>query len=82
VVAALPGTFYLRGDAGSGWVLGWWDRRTVLVRPTMRQAIRVDDGDRTRVVTELAIADQTLAAVLPTEQGSTVRLYSIEPDRH
>jgi len=77
VLASVAGHFYLRSDAGQGWVLGRWDDRLVLLRTARRQAIRVDETDGTRV-DQLAIADKTLGAASWNGHESTIRLYSIE----
>jgi hypothetical protein len=76
-LATVPGHFYLRTDAGRGWVLGSWDQGVVLLRATTRQAIRVAEADGMHV-NQLAIADKTLASSSWNGHGSTIRLYSIE----
>jgi Zn-dependent protease with chaperone function len=77
VLASVPGHFYLRTDAGRGWVLGSWNLELVLVRATTQQAIRVAEAHG-GPVNQLAIADKTLGAVSWNGHGSTVRLHSIE----
>src|SRR6185503_18840175 len=71
VLASVPGSFYFRTDAGRGWIIGWWERGTVLLHPATRRAIRVVDGYG-RHVTDLAINGNTVGAASWNEHGSTI----------
>jgi hypothetical protein len=75
-LASVAGHFYLRGDAGGGWVAGWWDGEPVLLRTATRSAIRVRGLDGSRV-DELAITETVIGAVSSTADGSIVRLYKL-----
>ncbi len=77
-LASVSGRFYLRGDAGCGWLAGWWDRSLVLVRASTGEAVRIADGEwRSPIL--LAKADTMFGAVFPRARGSVVRLYSMAP---
>jgi len=75
-LASVAGHFYLRGDAGGGWVAGWWDGEPVLLRTATRNAIRVRGLDGSRV-DELAITETVIGAVSSGIDGSIVRLYKL-----
>jgi len=81
VLASVPGRFYLRRDAGPGWILGWLDHQLVLLQAATRQAFRVPEDGGMRV-TELAIVAKTIGAASWNGRGSTIRLYSIEQDQY
>jgi Zn-dependent protease with chaperone function len=76
-LASVSGRFYLRGEAGGGWLAGWWERSLVLVRASTGEAIRIADGEwRTPIL--LAKAEKLFGAVFAQDRGSVVRLYSME----
>jgi hypothetical protein len=77
VLASVEGHFYLRSDAGHGWVLGRLNEGLVLFRAAARVGIRVAEADRTNIE-DLAIADKTLGATSWNGYESTIRLYSTE----
>jgi hypothetical protein len=79
-LASIAGRFHIRGDAGNGWLLGWWDHALVLVRASTQEAIRLGEREG-RGPNQLAMADKLVAASFWALHGSTVGLYSIErPD--
>jgi Zn-dependent protease with chaperone function len=76
-LASIPGRFYLRGDAGNGWLVGWLDHGLVVIHPSARQGIRLRD-DQEREPDLLAIGENVIGAVFSGEHGSTIRLYPME----
>jgi hypothetical protein len=76
-LASVNGRFYLRGDAGCGWLAGWWDRSLVLVKASTGEAFRLADGEWHSPML-LAKTDTVLGAVFENRRGSVVRLYSME----
>ena len=76
-LASVEGHFYLSNDAGSGWLMGWWEGEPVLIRAATREAIRVAPRNGESLY-ELAISGNVLGAVTSNEGASTVRLYSLK----
>jgi Zn-dependent protease with chaperone function len=76
-LASVNGRFYSRGDAGCGWLAGWWDHALLLVRASTREAISITDASGRRPM-NLARSDNLLGAVFADGRDSLVRLYSID----
>jgi hypothetical protein len=74
-LVSVDGRFLRNGEESrAGWIAGWTNLGSILLRTTAGRAIRVNgrDGSRANV---LAITDSVIGAVFPSGSGSTVRVY-------
>jgi hypothetical protein len=77
-LVSVDGRFLRNGEESrAGWIAGWTNLGSILLRTTAGRAIRVNgrDGSRANV---LAITDSVIGAVFPSGSGSTVRVYDRE----
>ena len=75
-VGSLPGRFYARGGSTGDAIVGWLDSAAVVVRPRMRDAIRVRRCD-SECVTHLAADEHVVAAASGGGGRSTIHVYPI-----
>jgi hypothetical protein len=75
-LATIEGRSYMDSDAGYGWLAGWWNGSSILIRAAKREAIRVvpRSGDAPYA---LGIGQTVVAAATTREHGARIRLYSL-----
>jgi len=76
-LVTVPGRSSIYGDAGDGWLTGWWERAPMLIRPVRHEAIRVAPRTGERPYA-LAISETAIGAVTSGEDGATIRVYARE----